>query len=124
MGCPFSSSEAATAADLKWVQNGRQVLRIDAWKCHGHFQVFGTGPAAQIRHQGQKIACLGSCAGVIAFVLVEVVVGERPLHQTHFQAGITPKTDIPGKMVQFDVVQGPRPSPPLAGPLQFSLTKV
>ena len=31
----------------KWVQNGRQVLRIDPRACHGHFLASGTGPAAQ-----------------------------------------------------------------------------
>ena len=31
----------------KWVQNGRQVLRIDPRACHDHFVAFGTGPATQ-----------------------------------------------------------------------------
>ena len=33
----------------KWVQNGRQVLRIDPRTCRGHFLASGTGPAAQNR---------------------------------------------------------------------------
>ena len=32
---------------LKWVENGRQDLRIDPRACHGHFQASGTGPAAR-----------------------------------------------------------------------------
>ena len=34
----------------KWVQNGRQILRIDPQACRGHFLASGTGPAAQNRH--------------------------------------------------------------------------
>ena len=34
----------------KWVQNGRQAMRIDPWACRGHFLASGTGPAAQ-NHQ-------------------------------------------------------------------------
>ena len=48
----------------KMGRNG-QDLRIDPLACRGHFQASGTSPAAQICHQGQKIACLGSRAGVI-----------------------------------------------------------
>ena len=33
----------------KWVENGRQVLRIDARASPGHFLASGTGPAAQNR---------------------------------------------------------------------------
>ena len=31
----------------KWVQNRRQVMRIDPRACRGHFLASGTGPAAQ-----------------------------------------------------------------------------
>ena len=31
----------------KWVQNGRQDLRIGPRACHGHFLASGTGPAAK-----------------------------------------------------------------------------
>ena len=35
--------------DTKWVQNGRQVLRIGPPASPDHFLAFGTGPAAQNR---------------------------------------------------------------------------
>ena len=40
---------------LKWVQNGRQVLRIGPLASPGHFLASGTGPAAQnLPKQAQK----------------------------------------------------------------------
>ena len=32
---------------LKWVENGRQALRIDPQASHGRSEAFGTGPAAK-----------------------------------------------------------------------------
>ena len=38
--------------DPKWVQNGRQDLRIGPQACRGHFLAFGTGPAGRRRRVG------------------------------------------------------------------------
>ena len=39
----------------KWVQNGRQVLRIDPRACRGHFLASGTGPAAQVDPKSARV---------------------------------------------------------------------
>ena len=57
-------------------------MRIDPPACHGHFLASGTGPAAQIRHEGQKIACLGSRAGVIRGTSADKTSGEIACEET------------------------------------------
>ena len=39
----------------KWVQNGRQVLRIDPRACRGHCLASGTGPAAQVDPKSAQV---------------------------------------------------------------------
>ena len=39
----------------KWVQNGRQGLRIGLRACRGHFLASGTGPAAQVDPKSARV---------------------------------------------------------------------